>query len=88
LDHDPCYHQACDTLKEALQSPEVLAVERAYGDAVIVGNVNTKALDEMSDGAAHATLAFAQTTSAVGGTEKGNGTPSSKLEYKGPNALK
>jgi hypothetical protein len=28
---------------------------------VIVGNVNTKALDEMSDAAAHATLTLAQT---------------------------
>jgi Zn-dependent M28 family amino/carboxypeptidase len=88
LAHDPCYHQACDTLKDALQSAEVDRVEQAYGDAVIVGNVNTRALDEMSDAAAHATLAFAQTTSAVSGTEKGKGTPSSKLEYKGPTALK
>jgi hypothetical protein len=45
-------------------------------------------LREMSDGAAHATLAFAQTTSAVGGTEKGEGTPSSELVYKGPMALR
>jgi Zn-dependent M28 family amino/carboxypeptidase len=69
LDYDPCYHQACDTLKDALQSAEVDQVEAAYGDAVIVGNVNTKALDEMSDAAAHATLTFAQTTSAVSGTD-------------------
>ena len=61
LAYDPCYHQECDTLKDALQSAEVNQVEAAYGDAVIVGNVNTKALDEMSDAAAHATLTFAQT---------------------------
>jgi Zn-dependent M28 family amino/carboxypeptidase len=61
LAHDPCYHQDCDTLKDALQSAEVDQVEAAYGDAVIVGNVNTKALDEMSDAAAHATLTLAQT---------------------------
>jgi Zn-dependent M28 family amino/carboxypeptidase len=61
LAHDPCYHQDCDTLKDALQSEEVDRVEAAYGDAVIVGNVNTKALDEMSDAAAHATLTLAQT---------------------------
>jgi Zn-dependent M28 family amino/carboxypeptidase len=61
LAYDPCYHQECDTLKDALQSAEVDQVEAAYGDAVIVGNVNTKALDEMSDAAAHATLTFAQT---------------------------
>jgi Zn-dependent M28 family amino/carboxypeptidase len=69
LAYDPCYHQACDTLKDALQSAEVDQVEAAYGDAVIVGNVNTKALDEMSDAAAHATLTFAQTTSVVNGTD-------------------
>jgi Zn-dependent M28 family amino/carboxypeptidase len=69
LAYDPCYHQECDTLKDALQSAEVDQVEAAYGDAVIVGNVNTKALDEMSDAAAHATLTFAQRTSAVNGTD-------------------
>jgi Zn-dependent M28 family amino/carboxypeptidase len=61
LAYDPCYHQVCDTLKDALQTAEVNQVEAAYGDAVIVGNINTKALDEMSDAAAHATLTLAQT---------------------------
>jgi Zn-dependent M28 family amino/carboxypeptidase len=51
-----------------------------------ITNLNKTALDQMSDATAHATLAFAQTTSAVGGTEQGSGTPSSKLEYKGPHA--
>jgi Zn-dependent M28 family amino/carboxypeptidase len=53
-----------------------------------ITNLSKTALDQMSDATAHATLAFAQTTSAVGGTEKGAGTPSSKLEYKGPKAQK
>ena len=35
-----------------------------------IANVSTQALDEMSDAAAHATLTFAMTTSAVNGTEK------------------
>jgi Zn-dependent M28 family amino/carboxypeptidase len=69
LAYDPCYHQECDTLKDALQSAEVDQVEAAYTDAVIVGNVNTKALDEMSNAAAHATLTLAQTPSAVSGTD-------------------
>jgi Zn-dependent M28 family amino/carboxypeptidase len=88
LAYDPCYHAACDTLNEEDQSDEVLRVERAYGEEVIVGNVNTLALGEMSDGVAHATLVFAQTTSAVGGTEKGRGTPSGEPKYKGPMALR
>jgi Zn-dependent M28 family amino/carboxypeptidase len=86
LAYDPCYHAACDTLKEGDQPAEVRRIERAYGERVIRGNVNKKALNEMSDGAAHATLAFAQTTSAVGGTEKGDGTPTNDLLYKGPKA--
>jgi Zn-dependent M28 family amino/carboxypeptidase len=69
LAYDPCYHRECDTLKDELQTAEVNQVEAAYGDAVIVGNVNTKALDEMSDAAAHATLTFAQRTSAVSSTD-------------------
>ena len=51
-----------------------------------ITNLNKTALDQMSDGVAHATLAFAQTTSAVGGTEKSSGTSPGKLEYKGPKA--
>jgi Zn-dependent M28 family amino/carboxypeptidase len=35
-------------------------------------NNSNQALDEMSDAAAHATLTFAETTSAVQGTGKGN----------------
>ena len=88
LAYDPCYHAACDTLKESDQPAEVRRIERAYGERVIRGNVNKKALNEMSDGVAHATLAFAQTTSAVGGTDKGSGTPSGDRQYKGPKALR
>jgi Zn-dependent M28 family amino/carboxypeptidase len=49
LAYDPCYHQACDTIR----------------------NLSNTALDQMSDATAHATLTFAQTTSAVQGTDKG-----------------
>ena len=52
------------------------------------GNLNKTALDQMSDAAAHATLAFAQTTSAVSGTDKASNTAASKMEYKGPHAKK
>jgi hypothetical protein len=88
LAYDPCYHAACDTLKDEDRCEEVQEIEDAYGENVIVGNINTRALDEMSDGVAHATLVFAQTTSAVGGTEKGRGTPSAEPKYKGPMALR
>ena len=69
LPYDPCYHQACDTLKDALQSAEVDQVEARLRRRCDRGQLNTKALDEMSDAAAHATLTFAQRTSAVNGTD-------------------
>jgi Zn-dependent M28 family amino/carboxypeptidase len=64
--YDPCYHQACDGIK----------------------NINTTALEQLADGAAHATLAFAQSGSAVSGTDKASNTAASKMDYKGPNAKK
>ena len=88
LAHDPCYHQACDTLKEEDQSAEVQTVEAAHGESVLVGNVNVRALDEMADGAAHATLTFAQTNSVVSGTDKASNTAAGKMEYEGPRAKK
>jgi hypothetical protein len=42
----------------------------------------------MSDAAAHATMTFAQTTSAVNGTEKGTAKGVSDMEFKGPKAQK
>ena len=45
LAYDPCYHQACDTYLEKKQSDDVEAVEDAYGNNVIVGNVNRRSLD-------------------------------------------
>lgn len=53
-------------------------------------NNNEQALDEMSDAAAHAVLTFAQTTSAVNGTDKGkgNGKWSDAMVYKGSHLRK
>jgi Zn-dependent M28 family amino/carboxypeptidase len=52
-----------------------------------IENISNKAVDELADGAAHATLALAETGSAVSGTEKGEGKPK-KPQYKGPFALR
>ena len=49
-------------------------------------NISLEALDQMSDAAAHATLTFAMTTSAVNGTDKGNAKSTKtveELEFKG-----
>jgi len=56
--YDPCYHEACDTFA-------------GTGGATPPG-LGLVALDQMSDAAAHAILAFAMTTSAVPGTDKGS----------------
>ena len=54
------------------------------------GNVNTKALDEMSDAAAHATLTFAMTSSDVSGAAQGGGSKRSgaAMEFKGSHLRK
>ena len=41
----------------------------------MISNINTLALDEMSDAVAHAILTYAMSTSAVSGTAKGSPTP-------------
>jgi Zn-dependent M28 family amino/carboxypeptidase len=49
-----------------------LAYDPCYHQACdTIANLSDTALDQMSDAAAHATLAFAQTTSAIEGTDKG-----------------
>jgi Zn-dependent M28 family amino/carboxypeptidase len=50
-----------------------LAYDPCYHQACdTIDNLSMTALDQMSDAAAHATLTFAQTGSAVEGTDKGN----------------
>jgi Zn-dependent M28 family amino/carboxypeptidase len=51
-------------------------------------NIDEATLDLMSDAIAHATLMFAETTSAVNGTGKGNGTGKVDWQYKGNHALR
>jgi Zn-dependent M28 family amino/carboxypeptidase len=46
-------------------------------------NINKKGLDEHSDAAVHAILTFAQTESAVSGTDRGSTTSAKSKEFKG-----
>lgn len=46
-------------------------------------NINPQALDELGDAAAHATLVFAQTTSAVNGTGKASGNAKGAGDHLG-----
>jgi Zn-dependent M28 family amino/carboxypeptidase len=51
-------------------------------------NINNKVLNIMSDSVAHATLTFAQTTSAVNGTEKGSSNATKDYEWKGDHRVR
>ena len=83
--YDPCYHQACDSLspvKDGAEKGLYTALYTAYGGD-LAGNLNTRALDEMSDATAHATLTFAQTGLEASGAETSGTAKASKLKYKG-----
>ena len=71
--YDPCYHEFCDALDQSDLGAEdealYAALDEAYGGA-LEGNVNTIALNQMSDAAAHATWVFAMTQTAVQGTSR------------------
>ena len=93
VSYDPCYHQGCDSLEqEGTQGydPDLYAALDASYAGALEGNVNTKALDEMSDAAAHGVMTFAMTSSAVGGTAKGGGSGAraGTLEFKGSHQQK
>ena len=77
--YDPCYHAACDTFDSVFGSPP--------GLPALAGN-GAKGLGEMIDAGAHAVLTFAQTTSAVQGTDKGNANGRYKPEFSGPNQIR
>jgi Zn-dependent M28 family amino/carboxypeptidase len=53
-----------------------------------IGNVDIVGLEKMADAAAHATLTFAETTSAVNGTAKGKATGQITWKFKGNQAIR
>jgi Zn-dependent M28 family amino/carboxypeptidase len=54
-----------------------------------IDNVNLEVLEQMADAAAHATLTFAMTSSAVSGTAKGNANGHmGELDFQGPRAIR
>jgi Zn-dependent M28 family amino/carboxypeptidase len=76
--YDPCYHEACDTFDGTGDGP-----------GATPPGLGLVSLDQLSDGAAHATLAFAMTTSAVPGTDKSSDKAAAiaaSMEFKGPKA--
>ncbi len=65
--YDPCYHLACDSLRQDFGADTAQATLYAAlrAEYPLVGNVNMLALEQMSDAVAHATLTFALDTSSV-----------------------
>ena len=53
-----------------------------------IDNLHLTALDEMADAMAHGLLTFANTTSAVEGSGKGNGSPAYDPSFKGHKAIR
>ncbi|GGI45042.1 Zn-dependent M28 family amino/carboxypeptidase [Agromyces flavus] len=77
VSYDPCYHQPCDSMDpidDGADADLYEAINDAYDGALeydnVITNVNTLALEEMSDAAAHAILTFAMSTGSVSGTAK------------------
>jgi Zn-dependent M28 family amino/carboxypeptidase len=77
VSYDPCYHQACDSLDPIADGADAglyEALNEAYDGALeyngTISNINTKALEEMSDAVAHSVLLFAMSTSSANGTGK------------------
>lgn len=86
VSYDPCYHQPCDSMDpigDGADAELYEALNAAYGGALmyegVISNVNTLALEEMSDAAAHAILTFAMSTSSVSGVAKASPTAMEKV---------
>ena len=84
--YDPCYHQACDSMDpigDGADAALYTALNAAYGGALEYGgtitNINTIALEQMSDAAAHAILTYAMSTSSVNGTAKASPVAGEKV---------
>jgi hypothetical protein len=71
--YDPCYHQACDSLDPVADGADASLYAQLNAAYDLVGNINMEAQEEMADAAAHATLLFAMSTSAVNGSGKASG---------------
>lgn len=86
VSYDPCYHQACDSMDPVGDGADpglYLALNVAYNGALeyqgVITNVNTTALGQMSDAAAHAILTYAMSTSSVNGTAKASPVAGGKV---------
>ncbi|MQA26558.1 MAG: M20/M25/M40 family metallo-hydrolase [Micromonosporaceae bacterium] len=75
--YDPCYHQACDSMTPVADGDDSTVYAQLNAAYDLEGNINMQAQEEMADAAAHATLTFAMTKSAVGGTAVASSDPGS-----------
>lgn len=82
-----CYHQACDTVATVYGDEGDVFSPTPPGDLAAFTNagLGEQAYTELSGGAAHAVLSFAQTTASVNGTDKASDIAKLKAsqEYQG-----
>jgi Zn-dependent M28 family amino/carboxypeptidase len=86
--YDPCYHQACDSftpVADGADASTYAAIELAYGEENLEGNLNLLALDELGDGAAYATGVFLNRKRPVEDPESAQrqATSDEPLPYRG-----
>ena len=83
--YDPCYHQACDSLRpDFLADPVKAALYRELGAAYpMVGNVNLLAQEQMGDAIAAVTLTYAISTSSVNDVAGAPGKRKGQLKTSG-----
>jgi Zn-dependent M28 family amino/carboxypeptidase len=65
--YDPCYHQACDSLRQdfGADADKAELYRQLDGEYPLIGNVNMLALEQMSNAIAAVTLTYAYDTSSV-----------------------
>ncbi|MBA3249584.1 MAG: M28 family peptidase [Geodermatophilaceae bacterium] len=63
--HDPCYHQACDSFTPVRDGADAELYAALDADYPLVGNVNLEALDTNADAIAHLTAKYAISTASV-----------------------
>jgi len=81
--YDPCYHQPCDSLDPVADGADTELYAQLDAAYDLSGNINLEAQEEMADAAAHTTLLFAMTTSAVGGTRQASSQAAEKASFQG-----
>ena len=79
--YDPCYHEACDSLRQTGLSAEQQAVyDQLRAEFPMVGNINMLVFEQNIDAIAHAVLTYAYSTESVNGVVGHAGKGKTKIK--------